>query len=181
MTLNNNQQDLFEQSETDAWPDEQTETDIQTEPNTPTYRIKCHSCGFEQRRTDELDAVYLRDSHGCDESHVDIQEIVTDGGTTDETDDSRRLRDIDKTDVWYVSAYDGKSKKRVHLDAECKYLKKATSNIRGPVQSDKLFDHWSLCTYCDPEVKRNPGKAVGDQYAYRLRHGDLQDVTGVGE
>lgn len=172
MTLNNNQKDLFEQSpETDAWPDKQTE------PDTPTYRVKCHSCGFEQRRTDELDAVYLRDSHGCDESHVDIQEIVTDGGT----DDRRRLRDIDCTAVWYVSAYDGKSKKRVHLDSECKYLKKATSNIRGPIQSDKLFDHWPLCSYCDPEASRDTGKAVGDQYAYRLRHGDLKDVTGVGE
>jgi len=185
MTLNNDQQDLFEQSETDAWPDKQTEanrhTKTEPEPDTPTYRVKCHSCGFEQRRTDELDAVYLRDSHGCDESHVDIQEIVTDGGTDDGTDDRRRLRDIDCTDVFFVSAYDGKSKKRVHLDADCKYLKKATSNIRGPIKSDKLFDHWPLCTYCDPEVSRDVGKPVGDQYAYRLRHGDLKDVTGVGE
>lgn len=78
MTLNNDQHDLFEQNDTDAWPDEQIDTD---EPETPTYRVKCHSCGFEQRRTDELDAVYLRDSHGCDRSHIDIQEIITDGGT----------------------------------------------------------------------------------------------------
>lgn len=62
-----NQSGLFDATDADAYPDN---TDKMG------YQVTCNKCGdIGPPKEDQLDALYIRDSHDCLEISMDIKEV----------------------------------------------------------------------------------------------------------